>query len=99
MEGSGEGMRIDSIKQIDPVYKKCSKTNKVKGSIHSKSDCIEISGTGKELQIAKNAVKEADDIRWDKVNDIKQRMASGTYNVSCEEVAEKIVDGYFDKRI
>jgi anti-sigma28 factor (negative regulator of flagellin synthesis) len=33
------------------------------------------------------------------VNDIRQRMASGTYNVSNEDVADKLVDGYFSETI
>ncbi|HAU87792.1 MAG TPA: flagellar biosynthesis anti-sigma factor FlgM [Lachnospiraceae bacterium] len=92
-------MRINSINKVDQIYRKTSAKNNVTSTKKTTSDRIEISTMGKDLQIAKKAVSEADDIRWDKVNDIKKRMQSGTYNVSCEEVAEKMVESYFDTSI
>lgn len=92
-------MRINSINKVDQIYRKTSAKNNVASTKKTTSDRIEISTMGKDLQIAKKAVSEADDVRWDKVNDIKRRMQSGTYNVSCEEVAEKMVESYFDTSI
>lgn len=88
-------MRIDSIKKMDQIYQKTSAKNTIKSTKKSSSDFIEISTLGRDLQVAKQAVKDADDVRWDRVNEIKQRMQSGTYNVSAEEVANKMVDSYF----
>ncbi|MFW5668655.1 MAG: flagellar biosynthesis anti-sigma factor FlgM [Acetivibrio ethanolgignens] len=34
--------------------------------------------------------------RYDKVNKIKEQLASGTYDVSAEEFADKIVNSYFN---
>lgn len=92
-------MRINSINKVDQIYRKTSAKNNVTSTKKTTSDRIEISTMGKDLQIAKKAVSEADDVRWDKVNDIKKRMQSGTYNVSCEEVAEKMVESYFNTSI
>ena len=92
-------MRIDSIKQVDSVYRKASAKSNVAGTKKNSSDRIEISTLGRDLQIAKKAVSETEDVRWDKVNEIKTRMQSGTYNVSCEEVAEKMANSYFDTSI
>lgn len=89
-------MRINSIKQVEQIYQKTSAKNNVAGAKKTSSDRIEISNLGRDLQVAKKAVSEAEDVRWDKVNDIKNRMKSGTYNVTCEEVAEKMVNSYFD---
>ena len=50
---------------------------------------IKLSQAGKDYQVAKGAVKEAPDIRMDLVNDIKERLANGTYNVSDEDLADK----------
>ena len=44
-----------------------------------------------QIQPAKAAVSEASDVRLDKVNDIKARIAAGTYNISSEAVAEKML--------
>ena len=62
----------------------------------SKSDKLEISQLGKDYQVAKAAVQSAPDIREDKIREIQARLASNTYNVSAEEIANKMVDNYFD---
>ena len=92
-------MRIDSVKKLDQVYQKASAKSNLKSTKLNSSDKIEISTLGRDLQVAKKAVNEADDIRWDRVNEIKQRMQSGTYNVSAEEVADKMVESYFNTSI
>lgn len=92
-------MRINSIKQAEQIYRKTSAKNKAAGIKASSSDRIEISTLGRDLQVAKKAVSETEDVRWNKVNDIKKRMQSGTYNVSCEEVADKMVESYFNTSI
>lgn len=71
-----------------------AKSNKV-----AAKDTVEISKQAKELQVAKNAVKQSPDIRQEKVEAIKRQMATGTYDVSNKEVASKIVDSIFDTRI
>lgn len=92
-------MRVDSINKVGQIYQKSNVKNNIKSVKNVSSDSIEISSIGKDMQIAKKAVNEAQDVRWDKVNDIKNRMKSGTYNVSCEEVADKMVKSYFDTSI
>ncbi|GKX28485.1 hypothetical protein SH1V18_09650 [Vallitalea longa] len=92
-------MRINGIKNINNAYKvnatdRISKVSKIK----KEKDSLAISDVAKELQIAKKAVKNTPDIRYDKVNDIKKRMQSGSYDVTAKEVADKIIDRYFDKR-
>lgn len=93
-------MRIDGINKINQAYK-INSTKKVEKAkkVNNDKDSLAISDHARELQIAKKAVKNAPDVRMDKVNDIKKRLESGTYNVSAEEVADKIVDNYFDKKI
>lgn len=92
-------MRIDSVNQVEQIYRRASKKNNIQSTTKKSSDSIQISNLGRDLQVAKKAVSEADDIRWDKVNDIKKRMQSGTYNVSCEEIADKMVESYFNTSI
>ena len=42
------------------------------------------------------AVSESSDIREEKVAELKEAVASGTYNVSAAEIADKMVSRYFD---
>ena len=59
-------------------------------------DKYEVSKSAKDYQTAKDAVKSAPDIREDKVRDIKEALTSGTYNISAQEMADKMVSKYFD---
>lgn len=90
-------MRIDAFNKISELYKASSvkSTAKTKGS--SFRDTLEISQAGKDYQIAKQIVARTPDIRETKINEIKQRMEAGTYNVTMEQVADKIVDQSFDQ--
>ena len=87
-------MRIDAYNKINQMQSE-SKINKVskKGTV-SQTDKLEIAQAGKDYQVAKQAVKEASDIRVDLVNDIKERLANGTYNVSDEDFADKLLERY-----
>lgn len=89
-------MRVDAYNQITQMYQ-ATKTKPAasKGKVNS-SDVFEISRTGKDFQIAKQAVKAAPDVREDKVNKFKEQLASGTYNVSAEEFADKMINSYFN---
>ena len=87
-------MRIEAYTQVQQVYgaKKRAKTqNTVKNAT---SDKIQISSIGKDIQIAKNAVAAADDIRSELTAPIKAGIASGSYQVSGESFAEKLMKQY-----
>lgn len=89
-------MRVDAINHVSQLYKP-TKTEKVgKTTEYSKKDSYEISQSAKDYQVAKNAVSKVDDVRQDKVDQMKEALASGTYNVSSQEIADKIVTKYFD---
>jgi negative regulator of flagellin synthesis FlgM len=92
-------MRVDAYNKISQVYQTSAvkKTTTSAGSLAS--DQLEISRTAKDYQIAKQAVSGTQNIRNDKVNDIKNRIESGNYNISMEEVADKMVESYFEKLI
>ena len=92
-------MRIDAYNQISQLYQ----TTKVKQAQGVKkntpSDAFEISQAGKDYQTVVSAVKEASDVREDKVNKIKAQLASGTYNVTGEEFANKMIERFFSTKI
>ena len=57
-------------------------------------DKLSISRTGQDYQIAKQAVKDAPDIREDKVSDLKSRIESGSYEVSAKDFATHLMEQY-----
>ena len=85
-------MRIDAFNKVSELYKSSNVKSTVKAKGSSFSDKLEISQTGKDYQVAKQIVARTPDIREDRVNDIKQRMEAGVYNVSAEEVADKLIE-------
>ncbi|MBD5522643.1 MAG: flagellar biosynthesis anti-sigma factor FlgM [Lachnospiraceae bacterium] len=87
-------MRIEAYNQVQQLYgaKKTSKT--VKAQNISASDQIQISSIGKDYQTAKAAVNSASDIREDLVAPIRTAIQNGTYNVSGESFAEKLMQKY-----
>lgn len=87
-------MRIEAYTQVQQLYnaKKPAKVqDKSKVSV---SDKIQISSIGKDIQTAKNAVAAADDIREELTAPIKASIANGTYQVSGESFAEKLMQKY-----
>ena len=87
-------MRIDAMNQVSQIYqksgtKKVAQTNKA-----SFADRLELSQIGKDMQVAKAAVKAAPDVRQNRVDELKAAVANGTYSVSNEDLAEKLA-GYF----
>lgn len=87
-------MRIEAYNAVSQIYQSNSAAASRKSDMaSSSSDSIEFSQTAKNYQTAKAAVSSAADIREDKVARIKAQMAAGTYNISLEAVADKILGG------
>lgn len=89
-------MRVEAYQKISQIYQvqQAGKTSKANGK--NKRDTLEISQMGKDYHVAKQAVSNSADIRYDKVNSIKEAMKSGTYNIDSKEVAEKLADSLYD---
>lgn len=87
-------MRIEAYTQVQQLYntKKTAKTP-IAQSI-SASDKIQISSIGKDFQTAKAAVDASSDIREDVIAPLKAGIANGTYHVSGESFAEKLLQKY-----
>ncbi len=88
-------MRIDAMSEVSQLYQSNGmkrKTGTTK-SAYTK-DSVEISEFGKELQVAKQAVAQAEDVRMDKVQELKARIANGTYDVPMGALADKLLSGF-----
>ena len=71
-------MRIEAYTQVQQLYN-AKKPVKVQDKAKTAgSDRIQISSIGKDIQIAKNAVAAADDIREELTAPIKAGIANGT---------------------
>lgn len=87
-------MRIDAMNQVSQIYqanrpKKVGSDNKL-----SFADTLELSQAGKDMQVAKAAVAAAPAVRENRVAEIKAAMENGTWSVSDEDLAEKLLDSF-----
>ena len=94
----GNVMRIEAYNAVSQIYsaQKPSKINKAQAAYGK--DQVQISSIGKDIQTAKSAVANASDIRKDVTEPIKAAIANGTYNVSNDDFASKLLAKYEEKR-
>ena len=87
-------MRIEAYTQVQQVYGAKSRAKTQNAAKSANSDQIQISSIGKDIQTAKNAVAATEDIRSELTAPIKTGIANGTYHVSGESFAEKLMKRY-----
>ena len=87
-------MRIDAMSEISQLYQANSVRKKTDKPASYSKDSVEISSFGRDLQIAKQAVAQAEDVRADKVQELKTSMENGTYNVPMSALADKLLNGF-----
>ena len=88
-------MVIDKIGNINNIIEpKKSKSVSEKKDVN-KNDCIQISTEGKkaaELSKDIQVVGQAPDIRADRVNEIKEKIANGSYNFDDPKILELVAN-------
>lgn len=57
-----------------------------------RNDELAISRESKVKQKAMQAIKQTDDIRTDRVSQLEEQISAGTYTVSDDEVADRIIE-------
>jgi negative regulator of flagellin synthesis FlgM len=62
-------------------------------------ESVRISSETSQTALVEKAVKETPDVRTDKINEIKAKIASGNYNVSAGELADKMINSGFIGRL
>ena len=90
-------MRIEAYNAVSQIYsaKKPGKVNKTSAAYGR--DQVQISSIGKDIQTAKAAVANSSDIRKEITEPIKNAIANGTYNVSNDDFASKLLAKYEEK--
>jgi negative regulator of flagellin synthesis FlgM len=89
-------MRVDAYNQINQLYQTSKPRKTTKSGSTATTDQYKVSSKGQDYQIAKNALSSVPDVREDKVAQYKEALASGSYNVSSQEIADSLVSKYFD---
>ena len=87
-------MRIDAMNQVSQIYSNNRTRKAVNDNKTSFADTLELSQAGKDLQVAKTAVNAAPEVREDRVAALKAAMANGTWSVSDEDLADKMLSAF-----
>lgn len=90
-----------NINKAMRIYNKTAtkKTDNVK-NVEEPKDKLQLSEKAKEFQIAMKAFKNLPEIREDLVSELKDKIKQGTYDVTGEEIADKIIESaIIDKKI
>ncbi len=74
-----------------------AKSTKKPGKGHT--DAVSLSKDVKEFGNAIKSIMESDDVRANKVKELKNRINKGTYDIDGKLVAEKIVEEYFGDKL
>lgn len=87
-------MRIEAYNQVTQIYNTSRAAKSKNADSVKKRDEVQISRTGHDYQVAKQAVAEAPDIREDRVIQVRKHMASGNYKVDNGDFAAKLLEKY-----
>lgn len=87
-------MKISSIFTNTNIYNKSLNNPQKLEQPKKENDNFDVSTQARDIQVVLKAISDTSDIREDKVNDIMERIKKGNYNVSSEEIANKILSDF-----
>lgn len=84
-------MKISNIGSAYGIYSQKPTISRKKNNVGETYDSFNVSDEAKDYQIAYKAVSSSAEVREDKINALKAQIENGSYNVSAEAVAEKMM--------
>lgn len=82
---------IQAVQQYQRSEKVQSGSDKAAGANEAPREKVNLSAAARDIQKLRSVIAELPDIREEKVQDLKSRIETGNYNVSGEQIAEKMV--------
>ncbi len=77
--------RIDSSLQPDRTQ--------ATGGGRSDSDRLELSVRSREISHLEELIQSTPDVRQERIDQVRNQIENGTYNIKAEKIAEKIIGG------
>ena len=87
-------MRIEAYNQVSQIYQASKPVKAEKSEKVSRVDQVLISSIGKDIQAVKQAVANSSDIREELTDPVKASINAGTYSVSNDDFASKLLEKY-----
>lgn len=91
-------MRIEAYTQVQQIYQSQQVNKNRKTGDTVRSDKVQISSFGKDIQTAKAALAGSPEIREELTAPIKAQVQNGTYAVDNESFADKLLKKYNEMR-
>ena len=84
-------INIDSyVNNVNDKQKAENTSDKAEKNV-AKTDTVNISDAAKEIQEVRKELDNIPDVRADKVEQLKNQIEDGTYEIKSEEIAEKML--------
>ena len=80
-----------NMNKIMKAYQNLNQQDNNNVNKKTKSDQVSISNEAKEIQNIKETLEDKPEIRQEKVDQIKNQIQNGTYQVDSQKIAEKII--------
>lgn len=87
-----------NVQNVLKTYGKSVKHAEVLEKAGVVSDKMEISSMARDIQVARKALLDVPEVRTEKLDEIKQLMASGNYKPSAEDIVDKLFSGIESKK-
>lgn len=94
MKISGDMFNVSKVYNKQKQVGRMDKTN----SITPKKDVISISNNAKDYQTVSKVLKDIPDVRQSKIDEFAETYRSGSYDVSGNEIVEKLSKSIIDKK-
>ena len=91
-------MRIESYIQVQQAYQPKGPNKNQKTASTSFMDKLQISSAGTDIQTAKQAVANSADVREELTAPIKAKIQNGSYDVSVDDFASKLMEKFNELR-
>lgn len=92
-------MNINQVSRSLEIYQNAISTKPVqqaKKPVSKGNDTMTLSETAKDFRTVMDALKNVPDIREDKVGQLRDRVSSNNYEVSADDISERILKSNFD---
>jgi len=88
-------MKISGSNNVTPLIQQYQKEESIRQEARKNSapaETVGLSNEAKEAYAMRKMAQDLGDVRADKINELKGLIEAGTYNVSGEKIAEKIME-------
>lgn len=84
-------MKITNLFNTTNIYNKSNVNDKKLEKTKRSKDSFVVSDKARDFQTVLKAISNSPDVREEKVNDIIKKMEQGSYNISSEDIANKLL--------